>query len=310
MKRILLILAIGILMLSACNDNKKVSSETQDSHVVVNEIDKPYKIIAYEENIGGSNMIDFGGDYQLIYYGMDTALCNLVSESQYQEWIKSFDSGSKDWNICVQADFISFFGLNEEQVREAIGMSYSEEQIRALVSNDSRKIDEAFINPYAVYSDGKIYSPEWFAVHTWSDYLKAGISQDVLLDYISKWDEELLIIPILQTTYQLKQHNVNVNLDDYNSISGYVNNIQLYGIPDSLRNTLTDSEYENYVKQFTGENVSADRPLSEFNIVNFLTDYKIEYADFVNLTKDVFTTEEQRVIFSRNYDMIDKLFER
>lgn len=276
--------------------------------VAVNKITEPYKIKAYDNSNGEGGMSDFGENYQLIYYGMDTALSNLVTESEYKEWVKSFDLQSKDWNGCIQADFINFFGFDEEQVKNAIGMSYSEEQIKALISNDSKELDKAFVNPFAVYLNGKIYSPEWFAVHTWSDYQKEGITQDILSEYISKWNEERMIIPVLQTVYQLKQQGVEINMQEYNSISAYDDNIQLYGIPDTLRNTLPDDEYENYTAQFIGENVAAKRPLAEFNIVNFLTDNNVEYADFINMTKGILTAEEQKVIYSRNYEMIDGLF--
>ena len=42
--------------------------------------------------------------------------------------------------------------------------------------------------------------------------------------------------------------------------------------------------------------------------MNFLTDNNVEYADFINMTKGILTAEEQKVIYSRNYEMIDGLF--
>lgn len=113
MKKIVIIISCA-LILSGCAD-KSVESvgymETEHSTSMLEmpeiaKVEEAYSIFDYEENIGGANMIDFGGNYELIYYGMDTALCNLVSEEEYQKWIDSFSEENKSWDICLQADFI------------------------------------------------------------------------------------------------------------------------------------------------------------------------------------------------------------
>lgn len=317
MKKIVIIISCA-LILSGCADKSVASTgymEIEHSTDMpempeVAKVEEAYSIFNYEENIGGANLSDFGGNYELIYYGMDTALCNLVSEEEYQKWIDSFSEENKSWDICLQADFIEFFHLDRETVDKVLGITYSEEQIDAFFSNEQDKIDEAFVNPYAVLINKKIYSPEWFATHTWSDYIEAGITESMLLECLSKWDDEFLIAPALQVAYQMKQQNFNIDLENYDSIIKYIDNLELYGIPDSIHRIVSDEEYEKYVSLFVNENVSPERSLSQFNIVNFVTDFEIGYMEFLEMTDSIFTDVEQQTIFSRNYEQIDKLFER
>lgn len=63
---------------------------------------------------------------------------------------------------------------------------YTKEVIDAVYSDDVKAINKAFVNPYAMYYDGEIYTMQWFEEHSAADFESEGIPLQEIESYLEK----------------------------------------------------------------------------------------------------------------------------
>ncbi len=312
MKKGIIIICVCVGIIGGCGIKKEVTQENVNIQVFEN--DYPYIMKAYNTEKCDIFLREPGVSYTLVYYGMDTDLINMVSEEEYNQWIATFQSDSnpngKSWDICLQKDFIQYFSIPKQQIKDKLSLTYTTEQIDAFYSDDPKDMNLAFKNDYAILANGEIYSPIWLATHTKSDYEEAGITVEQLKEYVEKWDGEYLKEYCLPVVYQITVMDKEYDAGIVNCISEEVSNLPLYGIPDSIHNVIGKEQYEEYMQQFLFENNAPERKIYELNIVNILSDFNFDYSTFSDICQGYITYEEYNIIFSRDYEAIDDLFAR
>ena len=94
-------------------------------------------------------------------------------------------------------DFIERFNITEEQLEEwqqynedhGGERGYSKEEIRALYSGNMALLNEHFRYEKAVYCNGLLYPPRWFADHDVREWKMVGITQEMLDEVVPLWEE-------------------------------------------------------------------------------------------------------------------------
>ncbi|MBE6651276.1 MAG: M56 family metallopeptidase [Ruminococcaceae bacterium] len=140
-------------------------------------------------NLTDSNHSSFRTRYIFEFYGMLDFVAELVDPTVLSNWLEQFDNGKRSlWDLTLFAA-VSELGIPKESLLEANtqnGGLFTDEQIASLYSNDIKKVNECFVNPYALLHDGKIYTADWLATHTASEYKNVGITADEIKEYLNK----------------------------------------------------------------------------------------------------------------------------
>lgn len=140
-------------------------------------------------NLTDGNSSSFRTRYIFEFYGMLDFVSELVDRDALSSWMKQFESGERSlWELTLFTA-VNELGISKEsllQANEQSGKLFTDEQIASLYLNDIRKVNECFVNPYALLHDGEIYTPDWLATHTAEDYKRIGITADELKEYLNK----------------------------------------------------------------------------------------------------------------------------
>lgn len=312
MKKNIFIIIFCVSLIAGCGIQE--GSVQEDVTIQVLENDKPYILKSYHIEKGDNSLRELGGSYTPVYYGMDTDFINMVSEEEYNQWIATFQSdlnpNGKSWDTCLQKDFIQYFHIPKQKVEEKLSVTYTQEQIEAFYSDDPKDMNAAFQSNYAIIADGELYSPIWLVTHTRRDYEEAGITVAQLEECVAKWDKEYLKEYCLPVVYQITKMDKKYDAGTIECISEELSNLQLYGIPDTIHDVIEKEVYEKYMQQFIFENIAPEREINELNIINILSEFDFNYSTFADICQGYLSDEECNIIFSRDYEAIDDLFER
>lgn len=201
MKRIFLIFsAFIILMLFAGCNNTEVSQHDKD-----NSADVPLNTdLSINSNTA---FAEFRTRYIMEFYGMHDFVAKLVDEDRLSDWMTMFETGERSlWEMTLLSQ-VTELEISQEALLDAnreSGGLFSDEQIKSLYSGDIKKVNEAFANPYSLVVDGEIFTPDWLTQHSPDDYIKNGITSDILKEYMIKID-----IPELNFAYASIAINAN-----------------------------------------------------------------------------------------------------
>lgn len=297
MRKIIALLGIlSLILISACSASENSSinittdekADTTISEKVVTDNQIEVFVLDYSpDSIGGDNKREFCSKYCLKFYGVDTFLAQMVDDGSITEWADQFASESNPNGLsmseCNVKNFVDYFKIPKEDfIEENQGITYSEEQIEAIYSGDSVKIANAFANEYALVINGNIFTPDWLATHTVSDYEKNGITYELLSEYIQKIDIpelDFACIPISLTT---KKMNPDFDLSSIQQLKKISYDPILYVIPDEIHDLLSDTEYEEWAGQFNIEGNKTSRSLSEFNIINITSEKGLNISSMMS----------------------------
>lgn len=97
--------------------------------------------------------------------------------SEFERWVDEMNEKSSGISTSISEStnvftFIRDHEFDEDKLRELLlslfehynthlGGSYTAEDAEALISSDEKAVTEKFVNPCAVYHNGKIYTPQW-----------------------------------------------------------------------------------------------------------------------------------------------------
>ena len=209
-RKIIIMLGIAALLLTACGQAKNTSvptSETASDTVMETSSESSSDQTSSEPEDTDNNEI--GGSYTPCtehtgsYHYISTRLINYIGWDAMNEWTSgdsstdSFGRSQDDINIV---SFIEHFDIPREFLEETVDQAankealanlnmtreefleengYTDSQIDALYSGDQAKINEAFCGEMAYYNpeDGQLYSIYWLSDHTAEEYESAGIPE-------------------------------------------------------------------------------------------------------------------------------------
>jgi len=291
---------VFLMILSACKSNNiqsDISSEGVNSKVFVMQNELP---------VGGDARKEMCTKYKTIFYGADTFLAEIVGKEKFNEWLSKFENERDKWECNIYNAVRELNISKDDFIKANKGISYTSKQIDAIFSDDEDEINRAFVNDFALMVDDKIYTPDWLAVHTMSDYEKNGIDSGKLKEYLTKINTEELYREKLSIEANLLSKKISTNTNV--SKNSYYE-IDFYNIPDFAHQLVPDDEYEKWVGNFIVENNDNVRNMSEFNIVNFVREFKIKKSDFIKADKDkIYSKEQIDAIFSGSDSEINDAF--
>ena len=214
------------------------------------------------------------------FYGMEDFVAELVDSDTLEEWLAPFINKERSlWELTVLSAVTemnipksAFIKSNAEN-----GGVFTDEQTEALYSGDEAALNRAFVSPWALTANGKIFTPDWLAVHTASEYEKNGITFDALFEYIKKIDISELASFCVPIAFAMEE--MNAEFDPY-SIEQVENSLYpklLYHIPDEIHASFSNEEYqrkfENFRNCFIVEGNETPQNIREFNIINICNQF-------------------------------------
>ncbi len=306
---ITLILMLSLLLASCSRNAVKMSdstalnieiqepSATEETPIEVEpEIIEDFTVSSENSGIGGSARDEISTKYTFLFYGVPSYFGELVEDNTiYDQWVDSFEwskrgekrsmweatllAGVEELNIPKDA----FLKINSET-----GYIFTEEQINALYSGDIKEVNRCFANKYSLVVDGEIYSLEWLATHSASDYKKHGIEYEDLIadDYLLRINKSEFAFACVPIVMNAKVLNPDFNLSGFVPLRELEFKPSFYVIPEELRKMVTDEEYEEWANEFLVEDNYGARDFSEFNVINFIVDNKLDLNKLQGIIPD------------------------
>ncbi len=255
-------------------------TQTEQSLQTIAELVQGPEYVFKTTDFYSRDSLDFCSKYTPVFYGIGDTEARLVDAEKLQSWREQFNSGKRSLWECNLLTIVQELEIPEDELLNAnFGDVYTKEQLKTLYSGDMKKINEAFVNPYALIVDGEIFTPVWLAIHTVGDYYENGITFEILQEYLPKIDMSVTRFACVPIALKMKEMNASFSLDSVEQLKEIEYDPRLYVVPDEIYNVLTKEEYENWANQFVVEGNHSYRDFNEFNLVNLIEETGISPED-------------------------------
>lgn len=234
---------------------------------------------------------------------------NLVSDAKFNEWVDQFEGmnpqGTRD---IVELNLISFireFNISKQAFTKANNSlreqaqkngwesrAFTQKEVEVLYSNETALINKTFVNPDALLYNGEIYTLEWFAENSVSDYIAVGFPPDLLFEKCEVWQSSTEF-SIQKEGIQLVVANVNayeqeleskalIQAEDFLYSAQYC--WDFYNIPAEFSALVPDqNDFTQWSNQFKAVNFDGDISADEYTILNFIRYFNIDKESFVDV---------------------------
>lgn len=318
MKKTLSLLLAVIMLVSAwgCLPSRVITaniSSDSDDPVVTDDLGDNIAV-------GGSARWEFLSPLDPIFYGVDTFIADIVGREKVITWIEQFKSPSKsagrDMIELTIVNAVKELGVSKSDfVRANKGITYTSEQIEAIYSRDEVKINRAFVNRYALLYKDKIYTADWLASRSARDYQSEGISEEVLLDYLSRIDiqefrEEVLAIRgAMHKGRRFGFQSGERTLSRTQALAPY--SPEYYGLHDLTGYGLEKDRVSEWCDRFIIKLGKGKRDTSACTVLNLVNELGIPKQLFVEVNSEagtIFPPTQIDALFSGDRTSIDKAF--
>lgn len=320
---VLLSILIGLFIFSGCSvsetkqtaesENTKENEPSKEKSTILTPVESETIVDSTQEIVYGGNS-EFLEKYRLEYYGVDTFISNIVGEDKVAKWLEQFES-LQNPNGRAKTEINKFTVVKElnvpkeEFIKANKGLGYTDEQIEAIYSGDQKLVNRAFVNDYALLVNDEIYTPDWLALHTIKDYEKAGITVEVLLEYLNKINFSTLDDEYLSIKGVLKKSNKIDTLNQSKLELSAPYQLEYYGLDSFLYDIIDNERLNEWAKQFQLEYTRDRRDTSGANIINVVKELNVPKEDFIKANNGLVYTEEQiEAIYSGDKKLINKVF--
>ena len=195
MKKIFFIIfSLCMLFLSSCAKN----SIEENNDDVIQEITMP-KPFSEKEGAGGDSAHNFYSDYAFRFGNIESTISNLVDREKSNEWIDNCFAeaiANPEAPEKTLLDYIKYFDIPKEKLKEAVsstnlpeGWIISPSDVDVIYSGDDYLINQTFVNEYALFYNGKIYSAEWLYEHSPTDYINEGLPLNEVTVCLEKMED-------------------------------------------------------------------------------------------------------------------------
>ncbi len=251
--------------------------------------------------------------YNFEFYGLSYSLFESVGEEKIDEWIAQFEpskGGTRNSSEAHILNAIKELGLSKEEFIKANNPPiYSLREIDALYSGDEKLINNYFVNASALLFNDEIYTPSWLALHSASDYEKAGLTVDLLEDYLAGMEPIQLAVEYLAIKSTLvkagKLSDKAPSEPEY--YAPY--KLKFYGIDDFIYKLVDEAKLDKWREQFMLESVGRDRrDASEANIFNLVKELAIPREAFEKANNAIYTKQEVDAIYSGSLKQVNLIF--
>lgn len=302
--------------------DKSNSSEENELNTVQDSTDSNTPNLNYEEAYGGGNYrLELLAKHEFDFYTVKGSIISFVGQEKFEEWLSQFKSynnpnGRDLWEVNLSNAVIELNYPKEAFIEANKGIVYTDEQIEAIYSGDLKLINRVFVNRNALLVDDEIYTADWLASRTAKDYEEAGISDEVLSDYLNKIDklqfkdEYLSIKGSLKKAKKDKSYTTSVNDKKTSKMeleAPY--RLEYYGIDSFIYEIVEAERLNDWMDQFTVDYYKNTRPMDECNIVNLVKELNISEEDFTGANSGlVYTKDQIKSIYSNDQKNINKAF--
>ncbi len=210
--------------------------------------------------------------YVTDFYGIEAFVADLVEKDTLKSFLRPFYEKERSlWELTVLS------AVKEMNIPKSVfikanaenGSVFTDEQIEALYSGDEVALNRAFVSPWALTANGKIFTPDWLAVHTASDYKKNGITFDTLLEYIKKIDTPELASFCVPIAFAMEEMNADFDAYSIEQVKNAPYPRAFYLVSDKIRVHIDDAEYENITSRYIIEDNEAPSHIQFFNMTSY-----------------------------------------
>ena len=187
MKKLLITALILIISLSTLTSCKNISGKSPEENLSIPKVDEElvrgiHGVIEWSD--GSQQRFCTFGDFEVDLMG---------GNEKYNEWgekimpeqppeIEKWLCWDDYMNVYI---FIKDFSITKEQFKSSRDVDYwedkfTDEEIDLLYSEKQEEIYAYFCNPYGLTIGKHFYPPKWLYVHSLEDYIKEGITSEML----------------------------------------------------------------------------------------------------------------------------------
>ena len=184
-----ILLIVVIVQLSGCQNipdeitGSEITSE-QSENVPNSTTNSVNEEESMQVDKGGISLIEYSSDYNTHYNEVPTFVIN--DEDVTDKWVHQFKAfgGERENSEFDIITLVTEMNISKDIFIEQNKGQYSDDEIEAIYSGNQAVINRVFVNPCALLIDDKIYSASWMANHSYGDYKKAGMTDEMLIDYL------------------------------------------------------------------------------------------------------------------------------
>ena len=275
------ITVIGQPLLSFNDDGSIFVGDTTKIEADDDKYDEP--VFENDDNATKSNEMDDNFDEHAFYYYHPyserfysfSLHISYVGNEQFYEWVNQKEGFLNSEKNLYR--FIKDFNIPKDEyillINDKLGYKLTDEMVDALYSDDMREINRLFIGEHATYHNGEAYAPVWFVEHTYDEYVKEGLPDELIFTGILKCK---INFPFAVTD-QMKRAEANLIASGYKAEDyfdertvNYLNNYE--EIIESYKNPEKKKATEDDIVPVTGTLIGDGKPLmfrSSFGIGYF-----------------------------------------
>lgn len=176
----------------------EASAAEENENGIHQEITMPNPF-SEKEGASGDSAYNFYSDYAFRFGNIESTISNLVDYEKSKEWINNCFTeaiANPEAPEKTLLDYIKYFDIPKEKLKEAVssanlpeGWIISPSDVDVIYSGDDDLIKQTFVNEYALFYDGKIYSAEWLYEHSPADYLNEGLPLNEVAARLEKMED-------------------------------------------------------------------------------------------------------------------------
>jgi len=212
MKKILcLLIACCMIAFCACekNDSKTAKKNNDIAVAKAQEIVMPEPFGSFGEDTGSDTNMSYYDTCDFKINSLSISFETLVNQNDLEEWTKKTNcvdnNNTSIRDVFGLYSFIIYFNIPDEAVRNILVKQrefyisqevndeyyFTDEEIDLLLSKDDKAVAEYFVNENAIEKDGKIYSPKWIYTHSMKDYIKEGLSAELVNEKVDNFIDDI-----------------------------------------------------------------------------------------------------------------------
>ena len=167
------------------------------------DLSMPENLFDLPDPSGYEGLEHYTEQYKFEFTNFDQAIISLVDKSEFEEWVNEHEQeiltkGYSDTEPLTILSFIERFDIPEEKMLEAVksdthdigaDCTLDEYDVWRFYNHSTEENLRYYKTGYAIYFNGRVFSPMWLYEHTLTAYYAVGLTADYIRGYRSIYED-------------------------------------------------------------------------------------------------------------------------
>ena len=167
------------------------------------DLSMPENLFDLPDPSGYEGLEHYTEQYKFEFTNFDQAIISLVDKSEFEEWVNEHEQeiltkGYSDTEPLTILSFIERFDIPEEKMLEAVksdthdigaDCTLDEYDVWRFYNHSTEENLRYYKTGYAIYCNGRVFSPMWLYEHTLTAYYAVGLTADYIRGYRSIYED-------------------------------------------------------------------------------------------------------------------------